>query len=42
MRGTCDVCGNEREEWETHNYWSGLTICKKDVLCVLDEVEDNK
>jgi len=25
----CDVCGEEKEEFETHNYQGGLTRCKK-------------
>ncbi len=24
----CDICGEEKEEWEMFHYWSGLTICK--------------
>jgi len=32
MRSRCDVCGNMKEEWETHNYDSGLTRCKEDCL----------
>jgi len=30
MKGRCDVCGKMKEEWETHNYNSGLTRCKED------------
>jgi len=31
--GTCDICDRRREIWETHNYHSGLTICKNKEDC---------
>ncbi len=25
---SCDICGEDKEEWELFEYWGGLTKCK--------------
>lgn len=40
VKSRCDVCGEIKEEWETHNYHSGLHRCKKDCSSNLNKTKE--
>ena len=38
----CDVCGEMKEEWETHNFQGGLVRCKKHSKGFANYTEDKE